>query len=134
DPLTAAQEVEVMVWKKAEVMAKYLLTQKLHDHTLIKVCDKVTVADQWAAICVEFMSKGEYTLTNACIQFLDNKCRKDADVQAFLNKLVAEHGCLSGMGVNIGEEDMCLTVIKSLPDYLSDFAAAQLTTACTIIQ
>ncbi|KDQ50303.1 hypothetical protein JAAARDRAFT_51339 [Jaapia argillacea MUCL 33604] len=116
-PLTAAQEVEVTAWKKAEATAKYLLTQKLHSHTLIK-----------------FTSKGEYALTNARTQFLDSKCGKDADVQAFLDKLVAERSCLSGMGVNISEEDMCSTVIKCLPDYLSDFTAAQLAATRTIVQ
>ncbi|KDQ62663.1 hypothetical protein JAAARDRAFT_116133, partial [Jaapia argillacea MUCL 33604] len=113
--INPTQQAEIATWKKNEATACYLLTQKIHDHTLMKIHSKTSVAKWWSLICDEFTKKGEYALTNACTHFLESKCPDKGDVRTFLDKLVSEQARLGGMGVDISDEDMCSMVIHSLP-------------------
>ena len=50
-------------WDKDERMAKYMLTQRLPDSTIIRVQKFTTVAMQWEVIVKEYTEKGESVQT-----------------------------------------------------------------------
>ena len=129
NPLTPEQQTEVNKWVKDEWMAKHLLAQQIPDLTALQVQKKTTMAEMWAEITKEYMKKGTYTQTDPCVQFLESKLAKGADIWQFLDGLQMKREELVAVGVDINEKDYRLMIIKSLPNLLANFASSQLTAA-----
>ena len=129
DPMSADQKTEVNKWVKDEQMAKYLLAQQIPDSTALRVQKKATVADMWKEISKEYTEKGAYAQTDLCTQFLESKLAKGADIRQFLDGLQTKKEELAAVGVSIDDTDFRSTIIKSLPNPLTNFASSQLTAA-----
>ena len=64
-PITVAAEDQTMMidnspveqWNKEERLAKSLLTQKIPDSALMKICNKKTVKDRWDTIVWEYTER-----------------------------------------------------------------------------
>ena len=118
---------ETVTWDDNEAIAHYLLSQKLSDTTLIRLRRFATVAEQWAAITMEYTEKSMHTKTQLRAEFLESKCPKGTDIREYLSKLQQKRETLAQSGVIIAEQDFCSTIINCLPPSLSRFASSQIT-------
>ena len=80
----------------------------------------------WGEITKEYTEKGTYAQTDFHTQFLNSKLQKGVEVCHFLNGLRTKREELASIGVTINEKDYQLTIIKSLPTSLANFASSQL--------
>src|SRR5882762_10099731 len=78
---------EAAEWNKAQRMAKYMLTERLPDSTVVRIQRCKTVAEQWSAIVKEYTEKGESAQTEMRCDFMETKCGAGVDVWQFLNDL-----------------------------------------------
>ena len=53
-------------WDKDERVAKYMLTQRLPDSTVVHIQKLTTVTEQWAVIMKEYTEKGESVQMEMC--------------------------------------------------------------------
>ena len=78
--VTAEERSAIATWEKDEHSAKSLLTQKLPDSTLMHICSKTSIKQQWDAIVHEYTEKGAFAQTEMHVKFLDLKCPDKGDV------------------------------------------------------
>ena len=83
----------------------------------------------WAKIVQEYTEKGTMAQTDLQTNFLESKCPAGGDICTWLDSLGVKREELAQAGVDIDEKDYCLTIIKSLPHYLPNFASNLLTNA-----
>ena len=83
----------------------------------------------WKEISKEYTEKGAYAQTDLRTQFLELRLAKGVDVCQFLDGLWTKKEELAAVGVSIDDMDFRLTIIKSLPNLLANFASSQLTAA-----
>ena len=126
---TAVEKTAINAWEKDERLAKFLLTQKFPDSTLMRIHSKMTVKQWWDAIVYQYNKKGMFAQTEMCAKFLDLKCPEKGDVCEFLDSLRTKREELASMGVEIDEKDYCSTIISSLPYWLANFAPNQVAVA-----
>ena len=116
-------------WDKNERSAKFLLTHKIPDSTLMRIHSKKTVKERWDAIIVEYTSKGAYAQTELRQKSMEMRCADKDDVREFLDDLRVKREELASVGVDIDEKDYGSTILASLPFSLSNFASTQLAAA-----
>ncbi|EPQ58829.1 hypothetical protein GLOTRDRAFT_34064, partial [Gloeophyllum trabeum ATCC 11539] len=61
---TDDEKEKAQKWDDDEATARYLLSQKLPDSALMKIRRYGTVAERWAAIQLDFTSKGMFAQTD----------------------------------------------------------------------
>ena len=83
----------------------------------------------WGEITKEYTEKGTYAQTDLRTQFLNSKLQKGVEVHHFLDGLQMKQEELASIGVTIDKKDYWLTIIKSLPTSLVNFASSQLAAA-----
>ncbi|KAF5329633.1 hypothetical protein D9619_009265 [Psilocybe cf. subviscida] len=126
---TAAEIAAQQKWDKEELSAKYMLTQKIPDSTLMRVHAKRTVRERWEAIVAEYTEKGAYAQTDLRTKFLESKCPEKTNIREFLDNLRVKREELASVGVDIDEKDYHSVIISSLPVSLSNFASNLLASA-----
>jgi hypothetical protein len=119
----------LVTWQKDEALALDLLTQQIPDSTVICTASQSTATAIWTEIVCEYTEKASYAQTDLQTKFLELKCLDMGDVHAWLDSLHVQKEELAQVGMDIDEKDFCLTIISSLPTYLSGFASSQLATA-----
>src|SRR5882762_10183578 len=119
----------VAEWDKNECTVKYMLTQRLPDSTLIHIQCYVTIAEQWSAIIEEYTKKGESAQAELWRDFMELCCGASANVWQFLNDLQTQKEEILACGVNINDDDYRVTIIRSIPKDLADFASSTLSAA-----
>lgn len=83
----------------------------------------------WSEISKEFTKNGTYAQTDLHTQlFLNLKLQRGIKVHHFLDRLWTKHKELVSVRVIIDDKDYWLTIIKSLPDSLTNFAFSQFAT------
>ncbi|KAF8834455.1 hypothetical protein BDN67DRAFT_914980 [Paxillus ammoniavirescens] len=117
------------LWHKHESQAKNLLTQYIPNSTVLCIWNITMVHAMWTEIVQEYTKKGGYAQMDLHTQFLELKLPK-GDIQQFLDSLCTKCEELASIVVVIDEKDYCLTIIKSLPDSLTNFISNQLTSSC----
>ena len=123
---TASNAAEIDQWDKDKRSAKSLLTQKIRDSALMRICKARTVKERWDAITIEYTEKGIFAQTDLCMHFLKSKCPEKGNVCQFLDELCIKWEELATVGVDIDEKDYYSTIISSLPIPLANFTSNQL--------
>jgi len=125
-PTDAAEAAE---WDKNERMAKYMLTQRLPDSTVVRIQKCKNVAEQWSANVKEYTEKGESAQTEMRRDFMETKCGASVDVRQFLSDLRTRKEEIIACGVNVDNDDYRVTIIRAIPKDLADFASSTLSAA-----
>ena len=84
---TADETAAKNQWEKDERSAKFLLTQKIPDSTLMRVHSKTSVKERWDAIVKEYTDKGVYAHTELRTKFLESRCPDKGNIREFLSLL-----------------------------------------------
>ena len=105
DQATADENPAVKQWRRDEMSAKSLLSQKLPDSTLLRIRMKKSVKERWDEVVTEFTEKGTYAQTELRAKFLDSRCTEKGNVHEFLEGLRTKRKELATMGVDIKERD-----------------------------
>jgi len=116
-------------WDYKDLIACYLLSQRLPDTTAIHISGYNTVKEQWEKVSKEFLAKSVYTQNNLEHAFLQMHCPRGGDVQAFLTNLMYKHEELAAAGVTISTKDYECTVFRGIPEDLAKFVAHLLSSA-----
>ena len=77
---TAEELAVIAQWDKDERSAKSLLTQKIPDSTLMRICNKKTIKEWWDAIVAKYTEKGAFAQTDLRTRFLESKCPDKGNV------------------------------------------------------
>ncbi|KAH9034455.1 hypothetical protein EDB85DRAFT_2144297 [Lactarius pseudohatsudake] len=117
DPMapTNEEKAEKVKWEHDDKVARYLLSQQLHDTT--------------ARIAQEFTAKSVYAQNDLETAFYDMRCPRGGDVHAFLTGLRFKREELSAAGVVISYRDYQCTVLRGIPEELARFASGLLSSA-----
>ena len=68
------ETAKIAQWDKDERSAKFLLTQKLPDSTVVLIHAKVTVKERWNAVVKEFSKKSAYAQMDLWAKFMAMRC------------------------------------------------------------
>lgn len=128
-PPTQAEAQAMQAWDDAEDVAKYLLTQRIPDSTVMHLESLATVAEMWTTLTTEFAQKGAYAQTDMRTAFLESKCAEGGNVRTWLSDLRTKQEELAAVGVIIDAKDYRSTILSSLPTSLSNFASNVLAAA-----
>jgi hypothetical protein len=113
-------------WDCEDVIAQCLLRQHLPIETAISMEAFPTVEAQWTAIITLFTVKSVYSKADLLQAFLDMHCPKGGDIQEYLTSLKMKHHELMAANVSIDDTDYQRTILRGLPDALTDYAAMTL--------
>src|SRR5713101_6642159 len=106
-------------WDKDERVAKYMLTQRLPNSTVIHIQKLTTVAEQWATIMKEYTEKGKSAQMEMCREFMESTCGASGDVRQFLSNLRMHKEELTACRVSIDDDDYHITIIHAIPKDLA---------------
>jgi len=116
-------------WDYEDLIARYLLSQRLPDTTAIRVSGYSTVKERWEKVSEEFSAKSAYAQNDLEHAFLQMRCPKGGDVRAFLTSLTYKREELAAARVTISTKDYERTVLRGIPEELAKFAAHLLSSA-----
>jgi transposase InsO family protein len=116
-------------WDQEEVVARYLLSQRLPDSTAVRLKAITSVKERWDKVKAEFSIKSQYAETDLLTAFNEMRCPRGGDVRAFLGSMRVKREELAAVGVTMGEKEYRSAIIKSIPDEMSKFASGLLTAA-----
>ena len=124
-------EVEaVAAWEREDQVARYLLSQRLPDLTVLGLSACPTVYTSWQMVSEEYLAKSEYARNDLEQVFLDMRCPRGGDIRPFLMSLCSKREELAAAGISITQKDYQCTVLKGIPEELAKFAAQLLSSAC----
>ena len=127
--LSEKQLTTIQTWNDDEASAKYLLSQRLPDSTVIHTNKIATIATHWASIVTDYTAKSAFAQTALRKEFLDLRMPRSGDVDTFFKDLAAKKEELATCGVEISDQDYQSTVIRSLLTKLSQYASSLLASA-----
>ena len=124
------EETEKMEkWDYEDLVARYLLSQRLPDTTAIRVGNFNTAKERWQKVSDEYTAKSTYAQNDLEQAFLEMRCIKGGDIRAFLSTLRYKREELAAAGVSITDRDYLRTVLRGIPDELAKFASGLLSSA-----
>ena len=117
-------ETEAMAaWDKQDNIARYLLSQRLPDSSVLSFNSCSSVQICWKQVSEEYRAKSAYAQSDLEQVFLDMRCPKGGDVRTFLTSLRNKREELAAVGVTITNWNYQKTVLKGIPEELAKFAA-----------
>ena len=126
---TDAEKATMAAWDQDEVVARYLLSQRLPDSTAVRLKALTSVVDRWNKVKSEFSIKSQYAETDLLTAFTEMRCPRGGDVRSFLGQMRVRREELAAVGVTMTEKDYRSAIIKALPEEMSKFASGLLTVA-----
>jgi hypothetical protein len=114
-------------WEYEDLAMRYLLLQWLPDSVVIRLHSLTTAKARWDCLVFEFTAQSAYAQNDLEEAFFSMVCSKGEDVRVFLTRLRYKCEELAATGVRITQKEYQCTVLKSLPDELTEFAAQLLT-------
>ena len=116
-------------WDQDEVVARYLLSQRLPDSTAVRLKGLSTAKERWDKVIAEFSVKSQYAETDMLTAFSEMRCPRGGDVRSFLGSLRVKREELAAVGVKMSDKEYRSAIIKSIPEEMSKFASSLLTAA-----
>ena len=131
DPLNVTlDKIEAMEkWDHNDLVARYLLSQRLPDSTAVRIGPIPNVRLRWDWVQDEFIAKSIYVQNNLETAFYDMHCSRGGDVRTFLTSLRYKREELAAAGVRINNKDYQCTVLRGIPEELVRFALSILSSA-----
>ena len=127
--ITAAEHESMAKWDHEDLVARYLLSQRLPDSTAVRMGPYPTAKARWDRVHDEFTAKSVYAQNDLESTFHEMRCAKGGDVRAFLTSLRYKREELAAAGVSITPKDYQRTVLKGIPEELARFASGILSSA-----
>ena len=118
-----------LAWDQDEVMAHYLLSQRLPDSTAVCLKGLASAKECWDKVKAEFSVKSQYTEADMLTSFSEMRCPRGGDVRSFLGLMRVKHEELAAVGITMSDKEYRSAIIKSLPEEMSKFASGLLTAA-----
>jgi hypothetical protein len=131
DP-SAPTDVEIEaqeLWDHEDVVARYLLSQRLPDLTFMRMSQYQTAQARWTHINDEYTTKSVYAQNKLEEAFFDMRRPEDTDVQTYLMSVRNEREGLAAAGVQITDKDYQRAVLRGIPEELTTFASQLLSSA-----
>ena len=123
-------EIEALEsWDHEDVVARYLLSQRLPDMTFMRLSQYQTAQARWTHVNDEYVDKSVYALNKLEEAFFDMCCTENADIRAYLTGLRHKHEELAAAGVQITERDYHRAILNGIPEELATFASPFLSAA-----
>ncbi len=116
-------------WDRNEMVAKYLLTQRMPDSAAVHLCHITLVVDCWTKVKTVFSVKSQYAEVDLLTSFSEMHCSAVSEVWAFLGQMCVKREELASVGVTITGKEYQSAILKSIPEEMSKFASALLTSA-----
>jgi hypothetical protein len=110
-------------WEFEDLATCYLLSQHLPDSIAICLQSLSTAKARWDHLVFEFTAQSVYAQNDLEEAFFNMACTKGEDVRSFLTGLHYKREELAAAGVRITQKEYQHTMLKSLPDKLTEFAA-----------
>jgi hypothetical protein len=127
--MSDSEKEEAERWEYDDMVASYLLSQRLPDTTMIRLAVLPTTHARWNRVTEEYTAKSVYAQNDLEQTFLEMHCPKGGDVQAFLTSLRYKKEELAAAGVRITNKDYQRTILRGIPEELAKFAAQIMTSA-----
>ena len=121
-----------LAWDQDEVMACYLLSQRLPDLTAICLKGLTSAKECWDKVKAEFSVKSQYAEPDMLTSFLEMHCPHGGNVRSFLRLMHVKCEELAAVGVTMSDKEYQSAIIKSLLEEMSKFASGLLTAACVL--
>ena len=118
-----------LAWDQDEVMARYLLSQRLPDSTAVRLKGLASAKERWDKVKAEFSVKSQYAEADMLTSFSEMRCPRGGDVRSFLGSMRVKREELAAVGVTMSDKEYRSAIIKSLPEEMSKFASGLLTAA-----
>ncbi|ETW85218.1 hypothetical protein HETIRDRAFT_115390 [Heterobasidion irregulare TC 32-1] len=96
--LSEKQLTTIQTWNDDEASAKYLLSQRLPDSTVIRTNKIAMIATHWASIVTDYTAKSAFAQTALRKEFLDLCMPRSGDVDTFFKDLAAKKEKLATCG------------------------------------
>src|SRR6266702_2413643 len=119
---TDAEAKAVADWRQDEIVAKYLLSQRLPDSTAFRLKSLTSAKERWTKVKTEFSVKSQYAEADLLTAFSEMHCPRGGDVRTFLGQMRVKREELAARGVTMTEKEYRSAIIKSLPEEMSKFA------------
>jgi hypothetical protein len=114
-------------WDHEDLVAAFLLAQRLPDATAMHLEQFPTAQARWSILSQEYTAKSAYAQNDLEDAFLEMRCPQGGDVRDFLTSLRHKREQLTAAGVQITNRDYRRTVLRGIPDKLATFASQLLT-------
>ena len=114
---------EIKKWKKKEILAKYLLTQKLPDSIFSKYMRKSTVAEMWSGIVAEFTEKSMMMKSRLHSEFMALRSEKGENLRTEFDRVRMKYEELLAVGVEVSANDYRSLIIQFVPRDIAGFLA-----------
>jgi len=124
---TNVEKKEIEAWEHDDIATQYLLSQRLPNTIAVCLYAHKTAKAHWDRLTTEFTVQSVYAQNDLEQAFFNMQCTKGTDVQTFLTSLRYKQEELATAGVRITQREYQRTVLKSLPDELTQFASQTLT-------
>jgi hypothetical protein len=112
--LTNAEKEAQKRWNHEDVVARYLLSQRLPDSTFMRISQYQTAQAHWTHVNDEYVTKSVYALDRLEQAFLDMHRLKHANVRTYLTGVRHKREELSAAGVQITEKDYQRAVLRGI--------------------
>ena len=117
-------EIEAQkLWDHEDIVACYLLSQRLPDMTFMRLSQYQTAQAHWTHLNDEYTTKSVYALNRLEEAFFDMRYPEDADVQTYLMSVRNKREELAAAGVQITDKDYQRAVLRGIPEELMTFAS-----------
>ena len=126
---SADEAEEIERWEYQDLVARYLLSQRLPDTTAMRLSSYSTAQMRWARVNEEFTAKSIYAQNDLEQAFFEMRCPKDGDVRTFLTSVRYKREELAAAGVRVTNRDYQRTVLRGIPEELAKFASQLLAAA-----
>lgn len=127
--ISAAESESIAKWDHEDLIARYLLSQRLPDSTAVRMGPYTSAKARWDRVHDEFTAKSVYAQNDLESTFHEMRCAKGGDVRAFLTGLRYKREELAAAGVSVTPKDYQRTVLKGIPEELARFASGILSSA-----
>jgi hypothetical protein len=115
-------------WAHEDVVACYLLSQRLPDMTTLHLFNYPTAKARWEQLVEEHRAKSAYAQNDLEVAFFEMTCPKGGNVWAFLMDLCYKHEELAAAGMCITDKEYECTILRGIPDELARFTPQLLAT------
>jgi hypothetical protein len=122
DTPTDAERNAIESWAHEDVVACYLLSQRLPDMTTLHLFNYPTAKAHWEQLVEEHRAKSAYTQNDLEATFFEMTCPKGGNVRAFLMDLCYKCEELVAAGMRITDKEFQRTLLQGIPDELARFA------------
>jgi len=129
DKPTDKEKAAQVEWDQNEMVAKYLLTQRMPDSATVRLRAITLVTDHWTKVKNEYSVKSQYAEVDLLTAFSELHCSSMSEVWTFLRQMCVKREELTAVGVEVTGKEYQSAILKSILEEMSKFASGLLTSA-----